>query len=137
MYKIIKSVIQSGSFELNNILTKIDTVWMQGGISDSQRQELVQQARGKADPANSYAPLQAQIDALAARVKALEEAGKPADPDAPAEDWPEYVQPTGAHDAYHNGDKVTFEGVRYVCVAPENVAVVWSPAVYPDYWEAE
>lgn len=135
MYKIIKSVIQSGSFELNDILNKIDTVWMQGSVTDSQRQELVQQARGKADPANSYAPIQAQIDALAARVKALEEAGKTADPGAPAEDWPEYVQPTGAHDAYHNGDKVTYNGKRYLCVAPEGVAAVWSPDVYPSYWQ--
>lgn len=130
MYRIIKSVIQFGSFELNDILTKIDTVWMQGGISDSQRQELVQQARGKADPANSFAPLQAQIDALAERVAKLEaEKGEASD-----EGWPEYVQPTGAHDAYRAGDKVTYNGNRYICIAPEGVAVVWSPDTYPDYW---
>lgn len=135
MYKIVKNVIQTGSFELNGILTKIDTLWMQGSLTDEQRQELVDGARRNAIPANSFAPLQAQIDALAARVKALEEAGKPADPDAPAEDWPEYVKPTGAHDAYHNGDKVTYNGKHYLCIAPEGAAVVWSPDVYPSYWQ--
>ena len=26
------------------------------------------------------------------------------------DEWPEFVQPTGSHDAYNKGDKVTFEG---------------------------
>jgi len=133
MYKIVRNVILSGRFELTDILSKIDALWAQGSLTDEQRQVLVGLARGKADPTNSFAPLQAQIDALAERVAKLEaEKGEDSD-----EGWPEYVQPTGAHDAYRAGDQVTFEGVRYVCVAPENVAVVWSPAVYPDYWAAE
>ena len=135
MYEVTKNVIQSGSFELNDILAKIDTLWMQGSLTDTERLDLIQMARAKADPSNSYAPLQAQIDALAERVKVLEEAAKPADPEAPADEWPAYVQPTGAHDAYHNGDKVTYNGKRYICTAPEGVAVVWSPDVYPAYWQ--
>ena len=133
MYDVVKNVIHSGSFELHDILTKIDTLWIQGSLTDAERMELTNMARDKADPANSYAPLQAQINALAARVKALEGA----DPDDPADEWPEYRQPTGAHDAYHNGDKVTFNGDRYTCTAPENVAVVWSPDTFPDYWHKE
>ena len=135
MYEVIKNVIRSGSFELTNILAKIDTLWVQGSITDEERLELIDLARGKADPANTFAPLQAQLDALAARVKALEDAAGSADPDAPAEEYPAYVQPTGAHDAYHAGDKVTYNGKHYTCIAPEGVAVVWSPEVYPSYWE--
>lgn len=135
MYEVTKNVIQSGSFELNDILAKIDTLWLQGSLTDAERLDLINMARAKADPSNSYAPLQAQIDALAARVKALEDAAAPADPEAPADEWPAYVQPTGAHDAYHNGDKVSFNGKRYICTAPEGVAVVWSPDVYPAYWQ--
>lgn len=135
MYEITKNVIQSGSFELTDILEKIDTLWLQDSITDDERLELIQMARAKADPANSFAPLQAQIDALAARVKALEDAAKPADPDAPTEEYPEYKQPTGWHDAYYTGDKVTYHGTRYICIAPEGVAVVWAPDVYPAYWE--
>ena len=135
MYEVTKNVIQSGSFELSDILAKIDTLWLQGSLTDAERMELIELARGKADPSHSFAPLQAQIDALAARVKALEDAAKPADPETPVEEYPAYVQPTGAHDTYHNGDKVTYNGKRYICIAPEGVAVVWSPDTYPAYWE--
>lgn len=37
------------------------------------------------------------------------------------EEWPEWVQPTGAHDAYNTGDKVTYNGSRYVCTMDANV----------------
>lgn len=135
MHELIKNVIRTGSFELHDILAKIDALWLQGSLSDTERLELIDMARDKADPSHSYAPLQAQVDALAARVKALEEAATPAAPDAPAAEWPAYVSPTGAHDAYHAGDKVTHAGKRYLCIAPEGVAVVWAPDVYPAYWQ--
>ena len=132
MYEVTKNVIQSGNYELTDILAKIDTLWLQGSLTDAERLDLIEMARTKADPSNSFAPLQAQIDALAERVAKLE--GK-VEPDAPADEYPEYVQPTGAHDAYHNGDKVTYNGKHYVCVAHEGVAVVWSPDTYPAYWQ--
>ena len=129
MFEVTKNVIASGSYELAHILTKIDTLWLQGSITDSERSQLIALARGNADPTQSYAPLQVQIDALAARVAALE--------GGESEDWPQFRQPTGSHDAYHAGDRVMFAGKRYVCVAPEGVAVVWSPEVYPSYWQEE
>ena len=130
MYEVTKNVILSGSYELTDILAKIDTLWLQGSLTDAERLDLIEMARSKADPSHSFAPLQAQIDALAERVARLEGGN------APAEEYPQYVQPTGSHDAYHKGDKVTFQGKRYICVAPEGVAVVWDPDTYPDYWEA-
>lgn len=48
------------------------------------------------------------------------------------EEWPEWVQPTGAQDAYMTGDKVTFEGKHYISLINNNV---WSPEVTPQYWE--
>lgn len=138
MYSIILSVINTGSFELTDILRKIDTLWVQGNIDDDQRAELINAAREKADPSSSYAPLQEQVDkladnlaALAARVTALEGGGEP----EPGDEYPAYVQPTGVHDAYHKGDKITYKGKRYICTAPDGVAVVWDPDTYPDYWE--
>lgn len=50
----------------------------------------------------------------------------------PGDEWPEFVQPTGAHDAYKKGDKMTFAGNHYVSLIDGNV---WSPAVYPQGWE--
>jgi len=43
-----------------------------------------------------------------------------------------WLQPTGAHDAYQMGDKVTFQGGRYISLIDANV---WSPTVYPAGWE--
>ena len=42
----------------------------------------------------------------------------------PAEEWPEWIQPTGAHNAYKKGDKVTHDGKRWVSTADGNV---WAP----------
>ena len=43
------------------------------------------------------------------------------------EEYPEWVQPTGAHDAYNIGDKVTYKGNHYVCDINGNV---YAPDVY-------
>ena len=37
-----------------------------------------------------------------------------------AEEWPEWVQPTGAHDAYNKGDKVSYNGKHYICTINAN-----------------
>jgi hypothetical protein len=50
------------------------------------------------------------------------------------DEWPEWVQPTGAHDAYNKGDKVTFEGTHYISLTDGNV---YSPTAYPAGWEAQ
>ena len=50
------------------------------------------------------------------------------------EEWPEWVQPTGAHDAYNTGDKVTYNGKRYVSLIDANV---YSPGDYPAGWEEQ
>lgn len=71
MYNLIKSVINSGDYELSDMLKKIDTIWAQGDITDSQKEELVTLARDNAKPENTYAPLQEQIDELYARIKLL------------------------------------------------------------------
>lgn len=46
---------------------------------------------------------------------------------------PEWVQPTGAHDAYQVGDQVAFEGKVYASLISSNV---WSPAAYPQGWRS-
>ena len=45
---------------------------------------------------------------------------------------PEWVQPTGSHDAYGVGDKVIFEGRVYESLIDGNT---WSPVDYPQGWE--
>ena len=50
------------------------------------------------------------------------------------DEWPEFVQPTGAHDAYEKGDKVTFEGKHYISLIDANV---YSPTAYPAGWQEQ
>ena len=50
------------------------------------------------------------------------------------DEWPEFVQPTGAHDAYNKGDKVTFEGKHYISLIDGNV---YSPTAYPAGWQEQ
>ena len=46
------------------------------------------------------------------------------------EEWPEWVQPTGAHDAYAKDSKVTHNGKKWISSYDANV---WEPGVYG--WE--
>ena len=50
------------------------------------------------------------------------------------DEWPEFVQPTGVHDAYNKGDKVTFNSKHYISLIDANV---YSPAVYPAGWQEQ
>jgi len=45
---------------------------------------------------------------------------------------PEWIEPTGSHDAYNIGDKVIFEGEVYECIIDGNT---WSPKDYPQGWK--
>ena len=128
MYNIIKTVITSGNFELTDIIRKIDKVWFEGKITDEEKAELVEMAQGKANPQNSM-DLVAKVVDLEKRVKTLE-TQKPSEP----EDEEEYP-PFEEGKWYYNGDKISFEGNNYVCIAPDGVVCVWSPSAYPTYWE--
>lgn len=44
---------------------------------------------------------------------------------------PEFVQPTGGHDAYSAGDRVMYNGKVYESLIDNNV---WSPDTYPRGW---
>ena len=50
----------------------------------------------------------------------------------PTETIPDFVQPTGAHDAYKKGDKVKFEGKTYESLIDANT---YSPSAYPAGWK--
>lgn len=150
MYNIVNEVIKSKDYELVDMLKKLDTFWAYGRLTEKQHTELVALARENALPENSYAGQQKlindlysslnetrkEVESLKKRVSALEgtaedETETPVDTD----EYPDYVQPTGAHDAYYTNAKMTFEGEKYICIAPEGVAVVWNPHVMPAYWQ--
>ena len=50
----------------------------------------------------------------------------------PAIEYPDFVQPTGAHDSYKKDDKVTYKGKKYISTIDNNV---WAPDAYPQGWK--
>ncbi len=48
------------------------------------------------------------------------------------EEWPAFIHPTGAHDVYNKGDKVTYNGKHYISLIDANT---YSPDEYPAGWE--
>ena len=140
MYEIIKNVINTKSYELLDMLYKINKMYIESAITEEQKTGLDELARTNAQAENSYAPLQEQIDNTNARIDSLEEriaklegetTEEPSEP-VQEDEYPEFVQPTGAHDAYNVGDKITYNGKKYIC---QMNGCVWTPDVYPQGWQ--
>ena len=105
-----------------------------GMLAEVARREAEETARAAVDDAvAAYADAQGLTVLQAWRALAPEGVDVPDDPEPePVPDAPEYVAPTGAHDAYQAGDRVTFQGRVYEAVIN---AVVWSPLAYPQAWK--
>lgn len=141
MYDVIKNVIMSKRYELLELLNKIDTLWVQGSLTDEQRLELIALAQKNAQVENSL-NIMSKLEELDKRVKAMEElllAPAPEEPgegegdtEEPVTDYPEYE----VGKWYYAGDIVTFGDTVYECIAPDGAVCVWSPADYPAYWQA-
>lgn len=123
MRTIFERVIARGDYDLTAMLQNIDRYHIEGKLTDEDLEALYALAREGAQPVYDYA---AEIEAIWAAIHALQ--GQTPDPD----EWPEFVQPTGAHDAYGVGAQVTYNGQRYRCKLAN---CVWSPDAYPDAWE--
>lgn len=136
MKSIFDKVIARGGYDLNGILKRIDEYHIEGKLTDEDRVHLIAAARGDATPDMD---VKAEIQMLWAAVRELQ--AEIADKNGEVEggideaDVPEYVTPTGAHDAYYNGSICRYNGQLYMCVAPDGVACVWSPDAMPGYWQ--
>lgn len=135
MYDVIKNVIASKRYELLELLNKIDTLWVQGSLTDDQRTELISMAQGNANVENSIDVMR-KLEEMDKRLKAMEAIVFTSNPevpgDGPAINYPEYE----AGKWYYAGDTVVFGDTVYECIAPDSVVCVWSPADYPAYWQA-
>lgn len=134
MKDIFENVINSGDFELKDILNKIDESYIKNKITKEEKEQLEVKARTNANPQNSYAENSVLIAELFERVKKLENAvfTEDAPTEEVVEEYPNYVQPTGAHDSYNTGDKITYNDKKYTCIMDN---CVWSPETYPNAWE--
>lgn len=135
MYEIIKDVINSKSFELKDILYKINKMYIENAITEAEKTELDSLARQNAVAENSYAPIQEQInniytiiDTIQTDIKELKDEKGQIEP----EEYPEYKKPSNSTDCYNTGDKITFNGEKYICKID---GCVWDPITYPAGWE--
>lgn len=124
MKSVFQTVIAKGGYDLTALLSKIDVYHIEGKLTDDERAELYSLAR-KA-PTNQYDCF-VEIEKLWEAVRALQKGETSA-----TDEWKEWVQPTGAHDAYQNGAQIVFNGNKYRCVMAN---CVYSPDVYPAAWE--
>lgn len=141
LYNDMSTVILAGGYKLDDILHRIDVIYINGKLSDEERSDLYDLAREHANPEESFDPFLERLEELETWRKTVDadiaalKAGTAEPYPEPSDEYPEYVQPTGAHNAYYNGDKVTWDGEHYICIAPAETPVVWNPNTYPSYWQ--
>ena len=130
MYNVVNNVLNKGGYDLTEMLKKLDSLWVEGKLTDAEYKELTQRAKGGARLENSVDIL-AKLEELDRRLTAVENK-EASEPETGSEEYPAFVEGKW----YYNGDKCSFEGVNYVCTAPEEAVCVWSPKAYPEYWAA-
>lgn len=134
MYEVVKAYIQAGGYDLTALLTKIDTLWVQGSLSDDQRTQLRSLAQGGATLGGSTDIL-VKLQEHDQSIRALQEAVAALQQGSTDESTGNTVEEYVPGKWYYNGDQAAVDGVVYICTAPEGVVCTWSPAEYPPYWQ--
>lgn len=148
MYEIVKNVIESRRYSLDDILKKIDTLWVQGSISEEQKKELVTLAQSNADPEHSNAPLQKQVEEISkkqlktekeitniqAAIKAIKDTIASGgtvvpDPEPPViEEAPAWEPYDGIPPVkWQTGSKCTHNGKKWESMVDNNI---WEPGAF-------
>lgn len=136
MFETFQTIINAGGYDLTDLTQRIKTMYAMGEFTEDEMGQLLKQAQDNAKPDDSYAPLADRVKYIEERLSKLK-SGSPTDPgelEVPSDEWPEYVQPTGAYDAYRVGDKITYNGKHYTCVLD---GCVWPPDTYPQGYQEE
>lgn len=137
MYELIKNVIEAKTYKDSNaLLYKIQRMFVEGELTEEQYVQL-RELMAAENPVKRY-DVEEEIDRIWAKLRELEakidampEPEPSPEPEPEPEDIPDWVQPTGAHDAYQTGDKVRYKGQVYESLIDGNV---WAPDVYPAGW---
>lgn len=148
MYDIIKQIILSGDYELSDMLTKIDTIWIKNDITEEQRTELITLANENAVPENSYADMQKQINALVSTVNILNadlkavkdrvtvlEVGEVTLPE-PEEEYPAWYMWDGlGNSPWQKGSKCTHNAKKWESQVDNNIWEPGAPGVHETIWK--
>lgn len=122
MYEIIKQVIMSRNFKLADMQKKIDTLWVQGDLSEEQRTELIDLMKEHLNPGTEMPEalemcrvLKEEMESLKERIVKLENGGAAPEPPVGVvvpvwEPW------DGISDRYKYGDAVTIDQKYYISI---------------------
>lgn len=125
IYDILKNVIESGEYRLSDMTTRIDTVWAEGKLTDTQRTELHDLTQSRLTPDGEAPALAAQVAALTARMADMEARLTALEGGGEAEEWPAWEPWDGVSDRYQQGAQVTHNGYHWRSIfAGQNV---WEP----------
>lgn len=135
MYEMIKTVIASRTYtDSNALIAKIQRLYIEGTLTESQYTEL-RTMLAEQNPVKTY-DVEGELDRVWVELRRIasivDNMPEPTPEPEPSEDVPDWVQPTGAHDAYQKGDKVRYNGNVYESLIDGNV---WSPDAYPAGWQ--
>lgn len=132
---MIKTVIASRTYtDSNALIAKIQRLYIEGTLTESQYTEL-RTMLAEQNPVKTY-DVEGELDRVWVELRRIasivDNMPEPTPEPEPSEDVPDWVQPTGAHDAYQKGDKVRYNGDVYESLIDGNV---WSPDAYPAGWQ--
>lgn len=147
MYEIIKSIIKSGNFRVNDITTKMDTLWAAGKLTDEEYQELNTMITEYLNPATEtpqdyellarqIAELKDMLSDVIDRVTVLE-GGEPEPEEPTSIVIPEWEPWDGVSTDYQYGAVVTHNG-KYWQNVLEGMQNTWEPGsagVDERYWK--
>ena len=128
------------------MLSKIAERHINNDLTDDEKVELEELARQNAKQDKGFSAPELRLEEAFKRIQELEDRVKvlennnSTETDEPVEDeeqevvdeYPEYKQPTGAHNAYRVGDKITFNGKKYTCIMDYTA---YDPVAYPYAWK--
>lgn len=131
--KHVFEIALNNTFDLADMLGKINTHHISGNLTDADREELIHKAREKADPMGGV-DIKTMLLEHEARLQALEKANQlTTDNASDTENVEEYHIGTW----YKAGDLMRWtDGNVYRCIAENGYIRAWSPADHPDCWEA-
>lgn len=139
MFDTFQTIINAGGYNLADLTERIKTLFALGELTEDEMTQLLDSAAANAnqdamlpDVGERVGALETRLAAVEERVGKLEAGGvEPGEPEEPADEWPEWVRPTSKDTQCNKGDKVTFNGQRYVC-QKNNVSS--SPEEDPSRW---
>lgn len=134
IFNLAKTSIEIGGYDLKDKLNELTAIMIVGQIDPGEYEQLAELARkhanpeaepGEANVLGALRTLNAEVEAIKARLAKLEAAGgeEPAE-----EEYPEWQRWNGLPSSgYQFGDKVTHQGVKYI--SNYTGLNVWEPGV--------